>query len=104
MLEKVFKKEGLDKKILKIVASPDDPSDDIWLDKLLKQTGDFDVVIGNNEWTNEILANAHFKVIRIPYLRRSIYQGVFIRKLKKRGMTWETRVPEYLTDLIRKEL
>ena len=36
MLKKVIVREKLVNKVIKIIPSPDDPSDDIWLAKLLK--------------------------------------------------------------------
>lgn len=103
MLEKVIKEEGLSEKVLKIVPSPDDPSDDIWLKLLLKNAGKFDIAVGNNDWTNGILKDAGYKVLEIKYLNRDIYQGVVIRQLFKTGGNWQTLVPEYLIEFINKE-
>lgn len=104
MLEEVIKHEGWGQKVLKIVPSPDDPDDDIWLDLLLKNTGKFDVLIGNNDWVNGILKKAGYKVITIPYFQRDLYQGIHIRKLYKERGEWENRIPEYLKDSVREKL
>ncbi|MEK7559421.1 MAG: adenylyltransferase/cytidyltransferase family protein [Patescibacteria group bacterium] len=103
MLEKVIIEEGLRGKILKIIPSPDDPSDDIWLQKLLKNAGKFDIVVGNNDWTNDILEKAGFKILKIKFLNRKTYQGVIIRELFRKNKKWQNRVPKYLTDFIQKE-
>lgn len=103
MLRKVIANEGWEERILKIVPSPDDPSDDIWLKLLLKNTGKFDVGIGNNDWTNGILKKAGYKVLEVPYLKRIEYQGVIIRKLFEEGKSWEEKVPAYLIEFLEKE-
>lgn len=103
MLKKVISEERIAYKVIKIVSSPDHPSDDVWFNKLLKNAGKFDVAFGNNGWTNDILEKAGYKVIKIPFLDRKIYQGVFIRKLFIENKKWENRVPKYLTEFIRKE-
>jgi nicotinamide mononucleotide adenylyltransferase len=104
MLEQVIKAGKIEQRIEKIVPSPDHPRDEIWLEKLLEKTGHFDVEIGNNDWTNDILENAGFKVIRIPYYRRDIYEGTKIREMYKQKRRWEDRVPEYLAGYIKKSL
>lgn len=104
MLEKVIEKEDLKNKVLKIIPSPDDPSDDVWLDILLKNAGKFEIALGNNDWTNGILEKAGYKVLEIPYLKRSSYQGTVIRKLIKSNNKWENLVPVYLVGEISEKL
>ncbi len=103
MLRKVISEEGIGDKVIKIIPSPDDPSDDVWLEKLLKKTGRFDIAFGNNDWTNDILEIAGYKVASIRFLKRKIYQGVIIRRLFRKGKDWEERVPSYLVGFIREE-
>lgn len=103
MLEKIIAEEGLKDKVLKIIPSPDDPSDDVWLEKLLKNAGKFDIAYGNNDWTNGILHKAGYEVMKIPYFNRKFYQGVFIRDLFRNDKNWEKNVPSYLVDFVRKE-
>lgn len=104
MLKKVISEEGIVDRVIKIVSSPDHPSDDVWLNKLLKNVGRFDIAFGNNDWTNGILEKVGYKVASIPFLNRKIYQGVIIRRLFKKGKNWEERIPSYLAGFIRKEL
>lgn len=104
MLKNVISQEGIVDKVIKIIPSADDISDDVWLEKLLKNAGKFDIAFGNNDWTNEILEKAGYKVANIRFLNRKIYQGVIIRRLFKIGKDWEERVPSYLASFIRKEL
>ncbi|HVZ12241.1 MAG TPA: adenylyltransferase/cytidyltransferase family protein [Patescibacteria group bacterium] len=101
MLKKVILEEGLGKRVIKIVPSPDDPSDDKWLELLLKEAGKIDIAFGNNEWTNGILERAGYEVIEVPYLNRVHFQGVYIRNMFSEGKPWEEEVPEYLVDFIK---
>lgn len=100
MLEKVFKEEGLKSKIQKVIAI-NDQSDEDWLIETKKKAGKFDVVIGNNEWTNGIFERAKFPVLRFPYYKRYLYEGLKIRKLMQRSKKWEDRVPSYLISQIK---
>ncbi len=102
IIEKVIEEEKLSNKVLKIVPSPDDPSDNEWLKKLVEQTGRFDIEIGNNDWTNNILEQAGYKVLRIPYFERDIHQGVLIRQIIEQDGLWQERVPKYLVPQIKK--
>ena len=104
MIEKVIEHEHLSDKVLKVVPSPDHPSDDEWLKLLLENTGSFDFEIGNNDWTNDIIEQAGYKVLELPYYNRELYQGVVIRDLIKKGGKWQDRVPSYLTDFVINEL
>lgn len=94
LLKKLLTDKGLEKKVVKIVPSPDDEDDDVWLKLLLKNTGTFDLVVGNNDWTNDILKKKGLKVLTVPYLRRDIYQGKHIRDRFKNSQSWENRVPK----------
>lgn len=104
MLKKVIEHEGWGDRIIKIVPSPDDPSDDEWLKLLLANVGSFDLAIGNNDWTNDILEGAGIKVLKLPYYNRELYQGAVVRKLFDQHGNWQEIVPPYLTDFIEKEL
>lgn len=103
MLKKVIAKEGFRERVIKIVPSPDHPKDDVWLKLLLENAGNFEVNIGNNDWTNEILEKAGYKVLRVPYFKRDLYQGIFIRELFRKNGNWQTRVPAYLVDFVNRE-
>jgi len=104
MLQKVIDKEGLTSKVLKIVPSPDHPDDKKWLSLLIKQTGKFDIAIGNNDWVNGILKNAGFKIIEIPYLIRDKYQGKFVREQFAQGKKWKSSIPSYLHSEVKNKL
>ncbi len=100
MLEKIIEHERIKERIGNIIPIPDDPSDDIWLGNVLKTVGEFDIYIGNDEWTDGIFENAGYKVLRIPYFRRELYEGKKIRPLLIKNAKWQTRVPSYLVSSI----
>ncbi len=96
IIKAVFYKEDIEERLIKIVALDDFFDDKKWLDNLKKQVGKFDIALGNNEWTNNILEKAGYKVLRVDYFKRSLYEGWRIRKLAKEGKKWENRVPKYI--------
>ncbi|QQG44191.1 MAG: adenylyltransferase/cytidyltransferase family protein [Candidatus Roizmanbacteria bacterium] len=78
-----LQKHNLLQKVISILPINDYPSDDDWLDEVLKKVGKFDVAFGNNEWTNGILEKSGYKVVRVPFHKREIYEGVKIREEMK---------------------
>ena len=100
MLEKVIKKEKIKERVLKIVPLEDFFDDQEWLANVKKQVGEFDLVVGNNDWTNKIMREAEYQVKQFPYYGRSIYEGWRIRKLIKTGKKWQERVPDYIVKLL----
>lgn len=103
----VFYKEGIESKLIKIVPLADYFDDKKWLQNLITQVGEFDLTLGHNEWTNNILKKAGYKVLRVDYYKRPLYEGWRIRKLIKEGRKWQDRVPKYivpwLSDFISKK-
>ena len=92
-----LKRNKLFENIVKIVPIDDYPDDDdFWLEQLKKKTGAFDVSFGNNEWVNGILESRGVKVIRIPFHKRHIYEGVKIREEMKRSKNPEEVLKKYL--------
>lgn len=96
MILTVFKREGLQERLLMIVPIPDVPHDDEWLHINQKRVGHFDVSIGNNDWVNGIFKKASIPVIEVPYLKKALYSGTAIRMLVKEGKPWKDRIPHYL--------
>ncbi len=96
MLEEFVRHEGIEDRILKIVPLDDIPSDSEWLVETLKQTGEIDVVAGNNDWTNGIFKDAGYSVLVVSHYKRYILEGYKIRKLMKEGKDWKNRVPSYI--------
>lgn len=96
VIKAVFYKEGIEEKLTKIVPLNDFFDDQKWLFNLRKQVGKFDLALGNNEWTNNILKKAGYKVSEVDYYNRGLYEGWRIRKLIKEGKKWQDRVPKYI--------
>lgn len=96
MVEKVLEEEGLDN-VIKIVSLRDFPSDEDWLRELVRLVGKFDVVTGNNDWTNGILQDAGYGVYETGLYNRDELEGVKIREMiRNEDLAWQERVPEYL--------
>ena len=96
-IEASLNKHKLLNKIQKIISVDDYPEDDdFWLEQLKKKTGKFDISFGNNEWVNGILESRGVKVIRFPFHKRHIYEGVKIREEMKRSRNPEEVLKKYL--------
>lgn len=104
MLKLVLKQEKIEDRVKKIVPSPDFPEDEIWTTTLIQNAGEFEVALGNNDWTNSVLADAGYNVLPVPFLDRERYQGQYIRALFRSGGNWRARVPVYLYDFLEKAL
>jgi len=99
IIKAVAYKEKIEDRVIKIAALEDFFNDKKWLNNVKKQVGEFDLVVGNNEWTNKIMEKAGYPVKRFPYYKRFLYEGWRIRKLVKEGKKWQDRVPDYLIKL-----
>lgn len=95
-----YKEKIFGDRLIKIVPLDDFFDDKKWLKNLEKQVGKFDLALGNNDWTNNILEKAGYKVLKVDYYKRSLFEGWRIRKLVKEGKKWQDRVPEYLIKAI----
>ncbi|MBP9718844.1 MAG: adenylyltransferase/cytidyltransferase family protein [Candidatus Levybacteria bacterium] len=100
MIEAFLEHENLADKVHTIVTL-DDMTDEAWTKEVLQKAGNFDVVIGNNDWVNSLLGDAGKKVLTLPYFQRFLYEGQKIRKNMKEGKEWENRVPSYITPLLK---
>ncbi len=98
MLKEFLEIEEYSDRIIKVDDVIDVPDDSKWLDMALKKIGTKNfVVIGDNEWVNEIFENANYKVWRSGYFKRDIFEGMQIRKLITEKKDWKDRMPSYLT-------
>ncbi len=100
VIKAVAYKEKIEKRLIKIVPLDDFFNNKKWLKNLEKKVGKFDLALGNNDWTNNILEKAGYKVIKVNYYKRQLYEGWRIRKLIKEGKAWQDRVPKYLIKAI----
>lgn len=104
IIKAVVYKEKIEDRLIKVVSLDDFFDDKKWLKNLKKQVGKFEIALGNNNWTNKILKNAGYKVLKIDYYKRNLYEGWRIRKLIKEGKKWQNRVPKYLTEYIKNQI
>lgn len=102
MLWAFVKQNNLQDRVLKIINLNDNPDDDQWYRNLYKKTGDFDVTLGNNPWNNGIIQRHGKKVIQIGFHNREELEGIQIRNLMKENLPWESRVPKYLLEKLKK--
>ncbi len=91
-----YKEKIFGDRLIKIVPLDDFFDDKKWLKNLEKQVGKFDLALGNNDWTNNILKKSGYKVLKVNYYKRLLYEGWRIRKLIKEGKKWQDRIPDYL--------
>lgn len=103
MLLFFLEKERIQDRVLKIFPSPDIPDDQEWLKDVIKKAGNFDVVVGDNEWVNNIFEKAGYKVLKIGYHKRHLYEGEKIRALLTKNTSWKDRIPPYLHDIVEKK-
>lgn len=80
LLGRAIKREGLEHMVKKIFLLPDIPDDDKWLRNAIHEAGRFDIVIGNNDWVNDLFKKAGYHIIEIPFFNRKVYEGKTIRK------------------------
>lgn len=104
ILKSVFYKENMEIRVERIVALDDFFNDEKWLANVKDRAGDFDIVVGNNEWVNRIMEKGGYKVLRVPYYKRYLYEGEKIRKLLLENGNWQKRVPQYLIKFISENL
>ncbi len=107
MIEQATYNSGI--MIREIIAIPDTPSDEEWVKNVEFSIFNFQfskkdvVVLGNNEWVNELLEKAGFAVHRSGFYNRDELEGVQIRKMIREGSKeWKRRVPESVDRLIGK--
>ncbi len=103
MLLLFLEKEKIENRVIKIFPSPDIPEDKVWLNDVLKKAGNFNVVVGDNDWVNNIFERAGYKVLKIGYHKRHLYEGEKIRALFAKNPLWKDRIPSYLHDIVEKK-
>lgn len=100
MIKTVIKHEGWENRVTDIFASNDFESDEEWRVEIIQKAGQFDIAVGNNDWTNSVLAEAGYQTKTITLKDREHLQGVVIRKLIRSNEDWQSRVPDYLVNTI----
>lgn len=104
ILKAVIYKEAMELRVSKIVPLDDFFNDEKWLKNVKDKAGDFDLVVGNNDWVNRIMEKGGVEVLRVPYYKRYLYEGEKIRKLLVKKGNWQVRVPSYLVKFITENL
>lgn len=100
MIEKVLHQEHMNNKVEKIVPLDDFYDDELWFKNVIKIAGTCDVVIGNNEWTNGIFEKRGYRIQRVGFYKRFMYEGEKIRVLMNQGKNWQSRIPDYLVPMV----
>lgn len=101
MIQTMINSEQIQDRVSEVVFLDDYNNDEKWLKQILDKVTKFDLVIGNNEWTNRILEKAGFSILRMGYYKRYQYEGQKIRELQRRKKgEWIARVPLYLESIL----
>lgn len=86
MLKTWIEQERVGERIIKIVPIPDVPDDNEWIEMAMQATGMVDVVLGNNNWVNDLYRVKRVPVIETDMYKRHLYEGKKIRaKMRKNG-------------------
>jgi nicotinamide-nucleotide adenylyltransferase len=104
ILEKVIQEEKIIDKVVSVIGVNDFNDDKKWFKEVMTKAGNFDVVVGNNEWTNGILEKAGYPILRLGFFNRYLHEGEKIRKLMKEGGEWRGRVPVYLDNMLKSKV
>ena len=99
---KMIEQSLLDAKIsnFRVVNIPDIHEYPKWVDHVLIIVSDFDVVISNNELTQELFSAKGFQVKTTPLFQKKEWSGRKIRQRMYEGKTWKMFVPPSVYELI----
>ena len=98
MIDKTLKIRGIEN--YKIVFIPDIHDPPNWVDHVLSVYSDFDIIISNNDFTQELFSDKGFLVENTPYFKKDIYSGKEIRKRIKNNESWIDLVPKQVFETI----
>lgn len=101
-ISEYIKNARIKDRVIKIVPILDVPDDEEWYKLANAATGPVDVVIGDNDWVNDIYASHGVLVQKVGYHKREILEGTKIRHQMKTKKPWKARVPKYLVPHIDK--
>jgi len=85
-----------------IVMIPDIHNPPKWVDHVTGIISDFEFVVTNNDFTEELFRKKGFKTIRTKLFQKTNYSGRKIRELIAKGKNWEEFVPKKVTIIIKK--
>lgn len=108
MLTKVIEREKWGDRIVEIIELPD-TTDAQWVINVKREIEKMGyspaetLVIGNNDWVNDLLSEAMFPVYEPGLFNRIEWEGVKIRKMiQMSDQSWQGRIPSYLVAEITK--
>ncbi len=111
MVECAVKEGGLEELVAGVYGVADFERDQEWVRRVGLVVSGFGcaeadcVVVGNNSWTNEVLARAGYGVFECGHYRRDELEGVKIREMMRAGDgAWEERVPGCVVRIINEQL
>lgn len=88
-----------------ITSVPDVEMHDIWVNLVIQNSPQFDVVYSNEFLTRLLFKEKNFDVREIPFFDRERYEATKIRQLIANGKEWTEFVPKSVADyMIRKKL
>lgn len=83
------------------VPIPDATAHAVWtayIDMLIPR---YDLVFSNDPLTAQLFIERHVKLLRVPYLKREVYQAAEIRRRMLEGKSWAQLVPKPVARIIR---
>ena len=98
MIQQSLANEGIEN--YRIVLVPDIHDYPHWVDHVLSIVDDFDVVITNNELTQELFEAKGINVINTPPFHKEKWSGSKIRQLMINNQPWESLVPPAVVKVI----
>lgn len=104
VLEMVITKEGWKDWIEKIVPLDDCESDDLWLENTRQKLGQIDVVVGNNDWVNNLFKKVGIGSFRTDFFYRDALEGQNLRGRIRKHQKWSNLVPEYIYSRLSQKL
>lgn len=85
-----------------IVLIPDIHNPPKWVDHVKSIVRDFDVVITNNDFTEQLFKEKKIKVENTRLYNEHLYSGKTIRKKIRENKPWVHLVPEQVVEIIKK--
>ena len=98
MIEESLRESDL--KNYKIVMIPDIHNPPKWVNHVVSIVSDFDIVIANNSFTQELFRKKGFKTVNTELFDKANFSGKKIRKLIADGRKWEKFVPKSVSKII----
>lgn len=103
IISKMIQEEKLDDRILNVVLLDDNSNDDQWLLETQKKVGTIDVVIGNNDWVNNLFKKVGIPSLRTEFFYRDALEGQHIRRLISQNKKWDFLVPKNIYAFLAKK-